>query len=174
MKLYIEIFFAFVRVGTFGFGGGQAAIPLIEKEFVDTLGLISIEELVDFIAMGNTLPGPISTKLSVLIGFKVAGVVGAFVGLLGLILPSSILAVVLIDFYMKFKNEKWMMGMIRGVRPVVVVLIAQVVLSMGKKAYPNVLSILISIIAIVLVGFLDVHPIFLIVGSLIIGGLFMG
>ena len=74
MSLLKDIFWAFLKPGIFGFGGGQAAIPLIQEEVVDKTAWLTEEQFVDYLAMGNTLPGPIATKMSVIIGYDLAGI----------------------------------------------------------------------------------------------------
>ncbi|MCK4235643.1 MAG: chromate transporter, partial [Candidatus Krumholzibacteria bacterium] len=73
MNIYWSIFFSFLRVGLFGFGGGPALIPLIEKEVVDHYGWLTAEEFIDVLAMANALPGPIATKMALCIGLRMGG-----------------------------------------------------------------------------------------------------
>ncbi len=174
MKIYLDIFIAFLRCGIFGYGGGQATIPLVQQEVVENFGWLSIEEFTDALALGNSLPGPITTKMASLVGFKIGGYLGALAAILGLILPSAIAIVFLINIYMKFKDAKWLKGMMVAVRPVVVVLIANVVFMMAKKSFPNLQSYIIGAIAIVGVFIFDVHPVILIVAALVYGGIFLG
>ncbi len=173
MRLLYDIFIAFFRTGLFGFGGGQASIPLIQQEAVERYGWLTIEEFTDSIAFGNSLPGPIATKLSALIGYKTAGFPGLFVGLFGMILPSTVFVVVLGSVYIKYKDQSWLQGMMKGVRPVVVVLIFQVVVMMSKTSFGSVSAYIIAAFAIVLVYVLNVHPAITIVLALLYGGIFL-
>ena len=77
MSQLVDIFWAFLKSGTFGFGGGQATLPLIQEEVVDKTAWLTEEQFTDYVAMGNTLPGPIATKMSVIIGYDLAGIPGA-------------------------------------------------------------------------------------------------
>lgn len=171
-KLF-RLFMAFLRCGVFGFGGGQATIPLIQEEVIETYQWLSVEEFTDALALGNSLPGPIATKMAALVGYKVSGIIGALVGIFALIVPSAVAIILLIKIYLNFKDTTWLQGMMKGVRPVVVVLIAQVVLMMGKKSFPDTSTVVIAIIAGIALITLDIHPIFLIVPALIFGGLFL-
>lgn len=185
MKTYIDIFLAFFRCGIFGFGGGQATIPLIEKEVVETFGWLTIGEFSDAYAFGNTLPGPITTKMSALVGYKVGGILGSAVALVGMVIPSAIAVVLLFSIYLKHKDAKWLQGMMKGVRPVVVVMLGSVLYKIAQKAFIVktgtgvdmkfiLFSGTISIVASILMLKFNVHPIFLIISSLIVGGLFLG
>lgn len=173
MKLYLDIFVAFFRCGVFGFGGGQATIPLVQEEVVETFKWLTIEEFTDALALGNSLPGPITTKMAALVGYKTGGWLGSLVGILGLVVPSALAIIILINIYLKFKDAAWLQGMMKGVRPVVVILIAKVVLSMGKKSFPNIQTIIIAAIAAVAILKFDIHPIILIVSALVYGGFFL-
>jgi len=81
--LLLRIFIAFAKVGLFGYGGGPSMIPLMQEEVVDAHHWLSTEEFVDALAMGNALPGPIATKMSLYVGYKLAGMPGALAGVQG-------------------------------------------------------------------------------------------
>lgn len=181
MKIYWDIFLAFFRCGIFGFGGGQATVPLIEQEVVNTFSWLTIGEFSDAYAFGNSLPGPITTKLAALVGFKVGGVLGSAVALIGMVIPSAIAVTVLFAIYLEHKDAKWLQGMMKGVRPVVVVMIAQVLYKIALKAFNiggevkfTAVTLGITAVAAILILKLKVHPIFVIVASLLFGGVFLG
>ncbi|WP_461207672.1 chromate transporter [Clostridium sp. DL1XJH146] len=173
MDKLIELFLAFFKTGLFGFGGGQASVPLVQREIVENLKWMSIEEFTDSYALGNSLPGPITTKLAALIGYKTAGIVGLIVATMGLVIPSTVGIVVLSTIYYKFKDSDWLSGMMIAVRPVVVVLISGVVFSMAKTSFGSIHTYLLGIIAFTLVYFTNVHPVFMIIGAFIYGLIFI-
>ena len=120
-KLYLEIFKAFLGPGSLTFGRGPSAIPLMQKEVVDNYQWLTPEEFTDSLALGNTLPGPIATKMSALIGYKMAGWFGALIGVVSTVLPTALTIILLMNIYNKFKDAQWMKGMMVAVRPVVVI-----------------------------------------------------
>lgn len=182
-----DIFFSFLKVGTFGFGGGQAAIPLIEQEVVDGHAWLTTEQFSDFLAMGNTLPGPIATKMSILIGYDIYGFLGAAAALLGMILPSSIAIIILYSLFMEFKDAPFVKGMQTAAKPVVIALIGGVAYSMSRKGLFGfssitstnsliVLGIFVVSVTLVLLAeykIFEVHPAIIIVTALLIGGFFI-
>ena len=174
MSIYWKIFMAFLRPGLFGFGGGPAFLPLIQEEVVERYGWLSVEEFTDAIALANTLPGPLATKMSALVGFKMAGIPGALVGLLAMLIPSTLAILLLAKIYLTFKDKPWLQGMMKGVRPVVVVLIAHVVWTMSQKSFPNIQTGIIAAIAFIGIFFFNIHPIFLVIGALGFGAIFLG
>ena len=101
MNKYLELFWAFVKPGIFGFGGGQATIPLIREEVVENYGYLTEEQFADYLTMGNTLPGPIATKMSIIIGYDLYGYLGAFIAFMGMILPSTIAILVLFNVFLE-------------------------------------------------------------------------
>lgn len=188
MKVLWDLFIAFLRTGTFGFGGGQATLPLIEAEAVDKYGWITSDEFSDFLAMGNTLPGPIATKMSIIIGFNEAGWLGAIAALMGMILPSALLIILLYSFFMANKEHAFVKGMQAAAKPVVVVLIAGVAFSMARSGvFANIdfstsKTIIVFgiffvagglVLANELVPSFSVHPALIIVAALLIGGFFI-
>lgn len=188
MELLWKIFYAFLKTGVFGFGGGQATIPLIQEEVVDKHAWLTEEQFIDFLAMGNTLPGPIATKMSVLIGFDLAGYAGAAVALLGMILPSTIAIIILFTLFQEYKDSAFVKGMQAAAKPVVVMLIAGVAFSMARGSVFNnvdfsmtrtwiIFGLFVVSGAIVLLNELvpsfNVHPALVIVVSLVIGGFFI-
>lgn len=181
MRVYLDLFLAFFRCGVFGFGGGQATVPLIEHEVVTTFNWLSVGEFSDAYALVNSLPGPITTKMAALVGFKMGGFLGSIIAIIGIILPSAIAVLILFSLYSEYKESKWMQGMMKGVRPVVVIMIGQVLYKVIKTAFNfstfdfklSVVPVGIAIVAAVVLIKFKVHPVFMIAASLIFGGLFL-
>lgn len=173
MKLYWNLFLAFFRPGIFGFGGGPAAIPLIQKEVIDNYGWMTIEEYTDAVALGNSLPGPIATKLAALIGYKVAGVIGSLITLAAIVVPTAIAMMLLYQVYAKHREEQWLKSMMTGVRPVVVILLIEAVVSLGTKSFPISITWIIACVAAVGLFYFKIHPAILIVLSMVFGIFFI-
>ncbi|RKZ06706.1 chromate transporter [bacterium] len=172
MSLYLSIFSSFLKIGTFGYGGGPALIPLIEKEAVYQHHWLTSEEFVDTIAMANTLPGPISTKLALCIGLKVGGAAGATVAITAMLLPSTVLIIILSMLYYRYRNLTSVQGIIRGVRPVVIALLMVTVAHLAPKSVFTWDTFIIALVSFVVVFYLNIHPIFTIIAAGIIGILF--
>ncbi len=150
MKKYIDLFIAFMRCGIFGFGGGQATVPLIQEEVVENYKWLTMEEFIDAQALAQSLPGPVTTKMATFTGYKVGGILGAAMSILGIVIPSTIGILLLGSFYLKHREETWMQGMLTGLRPVIVVLVARVAFLMGKVSFSNNATWIIALIALVL------------------------
>jgi chromate transporter len=172
MEAYWSIFVSFLKVGLFGYGGGPAMIPLIEQEVVRHYKWLTAEEFIDVLAMANTLPGPISTKMALCIGLKTCGPLGAALALFGLLLPSTILILIIVVLYYRYRSVTSVQGIIRGVRPVVIALLMVTVAHLAPKSILSIDTFLIALGAFMVVFYLRVHPIYTIIAAGLIGCLF--
>lgn len=111
----LDIFIAFFRSSMLGYGGGPTTIPLVQKEVVERFKWMSNEEFGDVLAIGNTLPGPIATKIAGYIGFRMVGVLGMINAIVATILPTIIFMIILLSTLIVFKDLKWVQGMTKGV-----------------------------------------------------------
>jgi len=164
-----DLLIAFARASNLGFGGGPAVIPLIKVEVVERYHWLTNAEFTDALAVVNALPGPILTKLGGYVGYKEAGWLGVFVANIGVILPTALAVILLAGFLMKYSNSPVLKGMLRGVRPVVVVLIAQTALQMSVGSFPNLTTWGIALAAVVALVWLKWHPALIILGSMAFG-----
>lgn len=129
-----DIFIAFFRSSILGFGGGPSTIPLVQKEVVQTFQFLDDEEFTEILAIGNTLPGPIITKMAGYIGFRVGGVLGMLNALVATIIPSAILIIVALTALNEYKDLPFIQGMTRGVMPVIAVMMGVLTWDYVKKS----------------------------------------
>lgn len=170
MRIYFYIFIAFFRSSILSFGGGPAAIPLIETEVVKKYHWMTLEEFGDLVAIANALPGPINTKLAGYIGWKVKGFVGMVLALIACVGPMVIALILLLGFLARFQNQRWVRGMTLAVLPVVGVLMAQLTwrfLINAKKGMGWTVSLILVAVSFVLMELLHVQPPILIALTLI-------
>ena len=173
MNLYLNIFIAFFRSGMLGFGGGPSSIPLIHKEVVSTFKWMTDDEFSNVVALGNTLPGPINTKMAGYIGYRVGGMIGLLIALIAGVLPTVLLMLALLTSFNQFKDNPRVQGMTNAIVPIVGVMMGVLTWSFLKKAKNGlgwkIGSILLigSFICIVVLG---IHP-GIVIGLLLIGAL---
>lgn len=156
----------FLRAGILGFGGGMACLPLIRREVVDKYGWFDEQEFTEIVAISNTLPGPINTKMAGYIGYRVSGIVGSFIAVCATILPSVIALILLLETLTRFREYSIVAGMIQATVPVVGVmlgLMAWQFLSGAAKDLKWFLVLGQAIIVAILVVVLNVHPAIVIV-----------
>ncbi|HWQ71877.1 MAG TPA: chromate transporter [Desulfitobacteriaceae bacterium] len=169
-----DVFIAFARASNLGFGGGPAVVPLIKTEAVDRYHWMDEQEFADALAISNALPGPIATKMAAYIGYRQAGWPGVIVSLIGTVAPTLIIVILLSTIIMKYSDSPELKAMLEAVRPVVVVLIAQTAYELGKKSFPAVSSWAIAVVTAAVVYFTGIHPVFMIVASMLFGWLVYG
>lgn len=122
--IYIELFLAFLQIGAFSFGGGYAAMPLIQAQVINKYGWLTISNFTDLITISQMTPGPIAINSATFVGNQIAGIPGALVATLGCILPSCIFVTTLAWLYSKYRNLILLQGILESLRPAVVAMIA--------------------------------------------------
>lgn len=164
---------AFTRIGLLGFGGGPSMIPLVHAEAVKRYGWMDDEEFADVLAIGNTLPGPIATKMAGTIGYRVAGLAGAVTATLAVMVPCILAMIALLGLYMAHQDERWIAGMGQGVVPVVMVMMIQLTRDFWQKSRQGLgvwVAALMGLVAAALIYALGVHP-GLVIATLLIAAL---
>lgn len=178
--IYFKLFWTFFKIGLFTFGGGYAMLPLIQAE-VAANGWMQTQELVNFVAVSESTPGPFAINISTYIGCETAGIMGAICATLGVVMPSFIIILIVAKCFEKFKENKIVKGCMTGLKPAVIGLIGSAVISIGKTVFFtsgvtldvfNSASIYISLVifAVMLVLALKkIHPIIIICISAVVG-----
>ncbi|QKS70617.1 chromate transporter [Paenalkalicoccus suaedae] len=165
-----ELFMAFLRVGLLGYGGGPASIPLIQREAVTKYKWMNDDEFSDILAIGNTLPGPIATKMAGYIGYRVAGIGGMINAIIASVIPTVILVIVFLTFLASFREYSFVQGMTNGVLPVVAVMLGVLTWGFVKKANDDLgwLKVVFLVIAsIIIIEMFSIHPA-IVIGALIL------
>lgn len=169
MSVYFELFKVFFRIGAFTFGGGYAMLPLIEEEIVTNKQWVKKEDIYDYFAVAQSFPGAIAINTSTLVGYKVAGRLGAIAATLGVILPSFIIITLIATFFSKIADLPIVKNIFKGINGAVIVLILMAAVRMFKIALKNVLSYILMILTVLTVLFTDISPILLIITGGFVG-----
>jgi chromate transporter len=165
-----DIFIAFFRAGMLGYGGGLSAIPLMHREVVQTYKWMDDEEFSDILALANTLPGPINTKLSGYIGWRLAGWRGLGSALVATIIPTVILMILLLTVLNTYKDKPWVQGMAKGVIPIAGVMIGVLAwdfVRKSKSAMGWTGTIVIVAVSLFVMEVLGIHPAIMIVALIL-------
>lgn len=123
--IYFQLFLSFLQVGALSFGGGYAAMPLIQEQVVNSHSWLTMTEFTNLITIAEMTPGPIAINAATFVGTQIAGVLGAVIATLGCILPSCIVVTLLAYVYMKYRNMSLLQGTLASLRPAVVAMIAK-------------------------------------------------
>ncbi len=119
----ISLFLAFLQIGAFSFGGGYAAIPLIQDQVIKHYGWLTASDFTDLVTIAEMTPGPIAVNAATFVGNQVAGIPGAIAATIGVILPSCIFVTVLAWLYTRYRKMRLMQGILQSLRPAVVSMI---------------------------------------------------
>jgi chromate transporter len=172
--LLLKLYLAFLKIGTFGFGGGYAMLPLIQREIVDNNAWLSQTDFMDIIGISQMTPGPIAINAATFVGYRTGGILGSVLSTLGVVTTSFILISFANYFFNKFKNSKILANALKGMRPALIGLIISVFITLSYESYRDLYSLIIAAI----IGFLlyktKIHPILIIVIAAFLGILFYG
>ena len=164
----LEIFLVFAKIGAFTIGGGYAMIPLIQRE-MSRRGWIPDEELPDIVALSQSAPGVMAVNISIFAGHRLRGIAGSIAATLGSVTPSFLIILAIAMFFSAFKDNPWVERAFKGIRPVVVSLIAVPMVNMARKACTTWWKWLLAIATLILVAFLNVSPIYILLVVLVLG-----
>ena len=184
MMAFLTLFLTFFKIGAFTFGGGYAMLPFIQQEVLNH-GWVAESDLINFIAVSESTPGPFAINMATYIGSQVGGdygfwgsIFGSFCATMGVVLPSFIVILIVARFYEKYKQSRIVKGCMSGLKPAVVGLIGAAILSvvaevlfpLGLKlatfSDPNMyVSLGIFALTVTLAFWKKVHPIWLILLS---------
>lgn len=132
--ILLKLFLTFLKIGTFTFGGGYAMLPLVQDE-VAANGWMTNEELINFIAISESTPGPFAVNVSTYVGMETAGILGAICATLGVVMPSFIIILIIAGCFEKFKENAVIKGSLSGLKPAVIGLIGTAVVSTGATVF---------------------------------------
>lgn len=179
--IYLELFWSFFQIGLFSIGGGYAAMPLIQNQVVDVHPWLTMTQFADIMTIAEMTPGPIAINSATFVGIQVAGLPGAVISTLGCVFPSCVIVMTLAFIYYRFRGLNLIQGVLAGLRPAVVAMIASAGISLlimalyGQRTIPvDLVSIDFAALVIFLLGFVilrkwKLSPICIMAGSGIAG-----
>ena len=171
MKLF-NLFMAFFKIGFFTIGGGYVMLPMIQREVVNEKDWLTEEEFLDAIAISQSSPGAVAVNISIFIGYKLYGFWGAVVSTLGTTLPSVISILVVAIFLYQYKHVEIIERVFLGIRPAVVSMIASSVVVLARSLGFSIDKLVFAVVSFILIVFLDISPVFIILGGGIISAIY--
>ena len=179
--IYLELLWSFIQIGMFSIGGGYAAMPLIQNQVVDIHPWLTLQQFADVMAIAEMTPGPIAINAATFVGIQVAGIPGAILATLGCVLPSCAIVLTLAYIYYRFRGLTMVQGVLAGLRPAVIAMIASAGLSLmilafyGQRQLPadlldlDLIAVLIFGAAIFVLRKWKVSPIWIMAGAGVAG-----
>lgn len=170
-KTYLKLFTSTFSLSVFTFGGGYVIVPLMRKTFVEDLQWIEEKEMLNLIAIAQSSPGAAAVNVSILLGYNIAGPLGAAVTILGTILPPLIIISIISIFYAAFRDNRVVNSVLRGMQSGVAAVIMDVVYKLGSNVFKQkeMLSIIIMLAAFTATFVFKINILYIILASALIG-----
>lgn len=174
-QFYFKLFTSTFYLSAFTFGGGFVIIPLMRKKFVDEYQWLDEKEMLDLTAIAQSSPGAIAVNAAILIGYRLAGIFGAMITILGTVLPPLLILSVISVAYTAFQDSLVVKYVLRGMQAGVAAVIIDVVFTMVKKLFKdkNILPVIVMISSFIATFFLNIDVVFVILISGMIGAMSM-
>lgn len=169
MSKLAKLFFAFLKIGLFTFGGGYAMIPLMEKELINNNGWISKDELLDYYAISQCTPGVIAVNTATFVGYKTSGFLGAIISTAGVVFPSIVIICLIAGLIQNFAELEIIKKAFLGIRVAVSVLVLNAVIMLFKSGVKDFTGIIIFVLTFIFSAIFKLSPIYIIIISLLIG-----
>lgn len=166
--MFWQLFWTYLKIGTFTLGGGYAMIPLIQREVVDRQHWIDEEEFLNMIALAQAAPGIIAINSAIFVGYRIYGWRGLIATVLGATLPSFCIILAIAIVFSDFRDQPAVEAVFKGIRPTVVALIAAPLIKMARAAKISWATAVIPIAAALLIWLAHVNPVFIILGTIIL------
>lgn len=178
--MFFELFFTYLKIGTFTLGGGYAMLPLVQREVVDRKQWIDEEEFLNMIALAQAAPGLIAVNSAIFIGWRIYGWRGVIAAVLGAVLPSFCIILAIAMVFSEWKELPAVEAAFKGIRPAVVALIAAPLVKMAKTAIKRPHSesespvryspfpLLLSLAAALLIWLLHINPVWVILATIVL------
>ena len=175
--IYLELLWSFFQIGLFSIGGGYAAMPLIQNQVVDVHPWLSMTQFADIMTIAEMTPGPIAINSATFVGIQVAGILGAIIATIGCILPSCVIVITLAYIYYRFRGSRMVQGVLTGLRPAVVAMIASSCITLvimafyGERILPadlsgiDMISVIIFVVGFFILRKWKVDPIYVMLGA---------
>ncbi len=179
--ILLQLFWSFFQIGLFSIGGGYAAMPLIQSQVVDLHSWLTMTQFADIMTIAEMTPGPIAINSATFVGIQIAGIPGALVATLGCVTPSCIIVMTLAYVYYRFRGLSMVQGVLGGLRPAVIAMIASAGISLlllsvyGQKTLPadlsaiNYISVGIVAVAFFILRKFKTNPIYVMAGAGVAG-----
>jgi chromate transporter len=162
VREYLELFWAFNVVGCTTFGGGYAAVPVLEREMIKKRGWLSMDEVLDFYTIAQITPGIILVNIATFVGCKRKGILGGIISTIGLVFPGLCLMLLISLFIRRFAEYPVVQRAFSGIRLAVCALILDTAVKLFKGFWKDYKAMIISIAAFVLSAIFSVSPVYII------------
>lgn len=174
MRLLIDLFVSFFKIGLFTFGGGYAMLPILQREVVDHHHWVTEEDVLDIYAIAQCTPGVIAVNTATFVGTKLKGAVGGAVATIAVVTPSIIIITIISSILRSFASIEIVQHALAGIRAAVAALVVVSVSKLYKKGVKGALGNGIFAASLLLVALLDLSPVWIVAGVLVLSVILTG
>lgn len=156
--IYAQLFWTFFKIGAFSFGGGYGMIPLITQELVHHHHWVTMDQLIDMIAISQMTPGPIAINIATFAGYRTAGELGSLIATIGVVTPSALIVIAGVSYFLKHHHHPVVQAVLQGIRPVVIGLIGYSGLSVAQGVMTGIVPVVLCLGALWASHVYRLHP----------------
>ena len=167
MRGLLDIFWSFLKIGAFTFGGGYAMIPLIQHEVIHRRRWIEERDFLDLLTLAQTAPGPIALNTAVFVGYKRCGYLGALSAIMGVIVPSFLVILVVAIFFASIRDNAYVDAAFKGMRPAVVALIVAPIIGLTKGMRWWLVAV--ALVVALVVWYFGISPVWFLIAGAVVG-----
>ena len=167
MRELLDIFWSFLKIGAFTFGGGYAMIPLIQHEVIHRRRWIEERDFLDLLTLAQTAPGPIALNTAVFVGYKRRGYLGALSAIMGVIVPSFLIILVVAIFFASIRDNAYVDAAFKGMRPAVVALIVAPIIGLTKGMHWCLIAVALAVALVV--WYFGISPVWFLIAGAVVG-----
>ena len=167
MRTLLEIFWSFLKIGAFTFGGGYAMIPLIQHEVIHRRRWIEERDFIDLLTLAQTAPGPIALNTAVFVGYKRQGYLGALSAIMGVIVPSFVVILIVAIFFASIRDNAYVDAAFKGMRPAVVALIVAPIVGLTKGMRWWLIAVALAVALVV--WHFGISPVWFLIAGAVVG-----
>ena len=167
MRGLLDIFWSFLKIGAFTFGGGYAMIPLIQHEVIHCRRWIEERDFLDLLTLAQTAPGPIALNTAVFVGYKRRGYLGALSAIMGVIVPSFLVILFVAIFFASIRDNAYVDAAFKGMRPAVVALIVAPIIGLTKGMRWWLVAVALAVALVV--WYFGISPVWFLIAGAVVG-----
>ena len=165
----LKLFLTFAKIGAILLGGGYVILPILMNEFVEKKNLISEDELLDFFALSQALPGIIASNMSMFVGYKLRGKIGAFVAMLGVVIVPILSIILLATILTTFAENQYVQSVLGAIGVAIIALILLTIREIWQKAKKDKIFFVIFVFSLIQLLIFKLSPIKTILLSIFLG-----
>jgi len=172
LKELLQLFTIFFKISICTSGGGYAMLPMFRRELVEKYGWATDDQILNYYAISQSLPGIIAVNVATFVGYRRRGFLGALFAVCGIVLPSLVIIIIIAMFFNQFSQYVYVQKALLGIRIAVASLLSVITYGLMKKSIKNIFTVLVCVAVIVAILFLKVSPIYVVLLSILAGSLY--